>query len=151
MDIVIEMLKFGKAKVTGFDQQNLRTHLTNLGFDLNNVNLNGTISLYFGQYFKNNTAVLNLYFMTPQGYFDLLNFEATEQSRKFAKQANCYAILALLISSILALASIIISLSYDTVKIEDKQFNKLLTKTITDKKLVIQKDTNNVIQRDTAK
>lgn len=48
--------------------------------------------------------------MTPQGYFDLLNFKTTEQSRKFAKQANCYAILAIVISAILALSSIIISL-----------------------------------------
>ncbi len=127
MDIVIEMLKFGKIRLhNGFTQQDLRDHLTNTGFDLNNLNINGTISLYFGNYFYNNSAVPHLYFMNPQGYFDLLNFDSTEQSRQFAKQANRYALLALIISSLLAIGSIIISLTDDKIfKIDPSQMKEI--------------------------
>jgi hypothetical protein len=127
MDIVIAMLRFGKVRLhNGFTQQELSNHLTDIGFDLDNPNINGTISLYFKNYFYNNSAVPHLYFMHPQGYFDLLSFESTEQSRQFAMQANKYALLALIISSLLALGSIIISLTDDkTFKIDPSQMKEI--------------------------
>jgi hypothetical protein len=75
----------------------------------------------------NNTAQSQTYFMNPKGYFDLLNFEATEQSRKFAKQANRFAIWAIVISAFLSISSIFISLKNDSVKIEEGQFKKINT------------------------
>jgi Na+/melibiose symporter-like transporter len=127
MDIVIEMLRYGKNNLSGFSQDELKNHLTNIGFDLTDNNINGTISLYFGEYFMNNTAQSQTYFMNPKGYFDLLNFEATEQSRKFAKQANRFAIWAIVISAFLSISSIFISLKNDSVKIEEGQFKKINT------------------------
>ena len=127
MDIVIEMLRFGKNNLTGFSQSEFRNHLARIGFDLTNNKINGTISLYFGEYFMNNTAQPEVYFMNPKGYFDLLNFEATKQSRKFAKQANTFAIWAILISAFLSISSVILSLKNDSVKIEESQLKKINT------------------------
>ncbi len=125
-DIVIQMLRFGKAKlIEGFTKQELVDHLTKTGYNLNQVN--NTVDLYFSNYFAFNTIKPQIHFLKPNGYFDLLQIENTIESKRQSKNANSIATIAIIISGLLALSTILMTIFYiPTVKIiEDKQQNEI--------------------------
>ena len=125
-DIVIQMLRFGKNKlVDGFTKQELVDHLTNAGYNINQVN--NTVDLYFSNYFAFNTIRPQIHFLKPNGYFDLLQIDNTIESRRQSKNANTIATIAIIISGLLALSTILMTIFYvPTVKIEDiKQENNI--------------------------
>lgn len=120
------MLRFGKNKlVDGFTKQELVDHLTNAGYNINQVN--NTVDLYFSNYFAFNTIRPQIHFLKPNGYFDLLQIDNTIESRRQSKNANTIATIAIIISGLLALSTILMTIFYvPTVKIEDiKQENNI--------------------------
>lgn len=126
-DIVIQMLRFGKAKlIEGFTKQELVDHLTKTGYNLNQVN--NTVDLYFSNYFAFNTIKPQIHFLKPNGYFDLLQIDNTLESRRQSKNANCIATIAIIISGLLALSTILMTIFYiPTVKLkEEKQQNDVI-------------------------
>ena len=125
-DIVIQMLRFGKAKlIEGFTKQELVDHLTKTGYNLNQVN--NTVDLYFSNYFAFNTIKPQIHFLKPNGYFDLLQIDNTLESRRQSKNANNIATSAIIISGLLALSTILMTIFYiPTVKIEKVEQQKSL-------------------------
>lgn len=120
------MLRFGKNKlVDGFTKQELVDHLTNAGYNINQVN--NTVDLYFSNYFAFNTIRPQIHFLKPNGYFDLLQIDNTIESRRQSKNANTIATIAIIISGLLSLSTILMTIFYvPTVKIEDiKQENNI--------------------------
>ncbi len=128
-DIVIQMLRFGKNKlVDGFTKQDLVDHLTNTGYNINQVN--NTVDLYFSNYFAFNTIRPQIHFLKPNGYFDLLQIDNTIESRRQSKNANTIATIAIIISGLLALSTILMTIFYvPTVKIEDIKQEKNISNT----------------------
>lgn len=118
------MLRFGKNKlVDGFTKQELVDHLTNAGYNINQVN--NTVDLYFSNYFAFNTIRPQIHFLKPNGYFDLLQIDNTIESRRQSKNANTIATIAIIISGLLALSTILMTIFYvPTVKIEDVKQEK---------------------------
>jgi len=123
-DIVIQMLRFGKTNlINGFTKQELVEHLTNNGHNLNQVN--NTVDLYFSNYFAYNTINPQIHFLKPNGYFDLLQIDNTIESRRQSKNANTIATIAIIISGLLALSTILMTIFYiPTVKIKDVEQQK---------------------------
>ena len=127
-DIVIKMLRFGKTKlIEGFTKQELIDHLTNAGFDLQQVTY--TVDLYFSNYFAFNTTNPQIHFLKPNGYFDLLQIDNTLESRHQSKNANNIATIAIIFSGLLALSTILMTIYYvPTVKIKKDEPLKNLIK-----------------------
>jgi ABC-type multidrug transport system permease subunit len=123
------MLRFGKNKlVDGFTKQDLVDHLTNTGYNINQVN--NTVDLYFSNYFAFNTIRPQIHFLKPNGYFDLLQIDNTIESRRQSKNANTIATIAIIISGLLALSTILMTIFYvPTVKIEDIKQEKNISNT----------------------
>lgn len=123
-DIVIQMLRFGKTKlIDGFTKQELVEHLTITGYNLNQVN--NTVDLYFSNYFAFNTIKPQIHFLKPNGYFDLLQIDNTIESRRQSKNANTIATIAIIISGLLALSTILMTIFYiPTVKIKEVEQQK---------------------------
>jgi hypothetical protein len=113
-DVIIECLRFGKSNLTnGFDKPALRQYLTQNGYDVKACG--DIIDLCFREYTSTRTPPnlqdeTTIYFLNKSGYFDLLQFESTDQARSFAMQANTVAMWAIIISSALALGSIVIGI-----------------------------------------
>lgn len=124
------MLRFGKNKLLdGFTKQELVDHLTNAGYNINQVN--NTVDLYFSNYFAFNTIRPQIHFLKPNGYFDLLQIDNTIESRRQSKNANTIATIAIIISGLLALSTILMTIFYvPTVKIEDIKQEKNISNTI---------------------
>lgn len=126
-DIVVQMLRFGKTKlIEGFTKQELIDYLINSGFDLQQVN--NTVGLYFNNYFAFNTTKPTSHFLKPNGYFDLLQIDNTIESRRQSKNANRIATIAIFISGLLALSTILMTIFYiPTVKLdENKQMKEII-------------------------
>jgi len=113
-DIVTAMLRFGKTHlIAGFTQQELIDHLTNNGFHLQQVR--DIIGLYFNNYFAYRAGEVidvqtTIHYLKPNGYFDLLQIENTLETQRQSKSANWIAIASIIISGILAIASIVTAL-----------------------------------------
>jgi hypothetical protein len=127
-DIVVQMLRFGKTKlIEGFTNQELIDHLTNAGFDLQQVT--NTVGLYFSNYFAFNTTNPTIHFLKPNGYFDLLQIDNTQESRRQSKNANKIATIAIIFSGLLALSTILMTIYYvPTVKIKNDESLKNIIK-----------------------
>lgn len=147
-DIVTQMLRFGKTQlINGFTQQQLIDHLTNNGFQLAQVN--NTISLYFGNYFAfqggGQQNAQTIYFLKPNGYFDLLQIDNTLESRRQSKNANCIATISIIISGLLALAAILTTVFYTPdVKLNDNNQLKQLIDNNTQIKIIIQQSQQDI-------
>jgi|GEM_PF-2864921 hypothetical protein len=142
-DIVTEMLRFGKTNlIAGFTQQNLIEYLTSKGFQLERVQ--NIISLYFRDYFVyqgggQQNVLTTIYFLKPNGYFDLLQIESTFESREQSKNANCIATISIIISGILALAAILTTVLYTPdVKLNDNEQLKELIDSGVQNRIIIQ-------------
>lgn len=113
-DIVIIMLRFGKSRlIEGFTQQDLITYLTNKGFQLEEVR--NIIGLYFNNYFayrlgEEIDVLTTVHYLKPNGYIDLLQIENTLTTQQQAKRANWIATISMIISGLLAIASILMSI-----------------------------------------
>lgn len=144
-DIVIEILQFGRQNMlehgTGLNSQEIKEHLEKKGFDMtipkNNTNLSNVMNQYFSLFSQNPLK----YSLKLDAYFYLLEYEELQDARASSKQANWWAIIALIISILGSGASIYYSrLQIDTPsEIKQSQLDTLVSKLIT-----IHKDISNL-------
>lgn len=119
-DILVDMLEYGKQNVNnGFVLQELKSHLENvLGYV--EVDVNMAVALYFNENFKQHSSDNSKAVLSSEGYFRLLQY-------KDSKSAKIYSLIAIVISIILAVSTIIFSLNYkSTIKIEKQQYDLII-------------------------
>ncbi len=110
LDIVTEILKFGKDNlIKGITQEYLASYLEDKNFCKQEV------TNIFSAYFVTKESgpqnpKTTIYFLKPNGYFDLLQVESTTESRDQAKTSIRIAIVLIIISGLLAFGSIVITL-----------------------------------------
>ncbi|WP_181309082.1 hypothetical protein [Rufibacter sp. XAAS-G3-1] len=137
-DIVIEMLKFGKNNLdNGFTKKQMTDYLQNSGFNSTNNSL--VIDLYFRKYFtfftpigqqpiQNNSTI---YFLEPEGYFDLLQHQSTVESTNLSRRANLIGSASIFVALVALGISLVPLLKYSEI---DKGKEKLELKSIDEPK-----------------
>lgn len=109
-DFYIAMLRFGMSKMDiGFRQPELVDHLQSEGYDVPSIN-STLLYHYFPVTFfaKDQTGYpdpVSFYFLRPEAYFHLLDYDSMESARKTAKEARIFAIVSILLTLIATVVS----------------------------------------------
>jgi len=109
-DLLIKMLRFGKSKIeSGFRYHDLVSFLQKNGFP-NLTDDNYSLRIYFQDvFFSANGYTIDhssFFFITPESYFQLLDYDKMNETRKASRQANIIAIFAIVLTLVSLLVSI---------------------------------------------
>ena len=100
-DLYIKALKFGKSKPNGFTLDELRRHLRLRNDDIQWMSIDKQVNQSL--IFINGSSLDNtIYSLTVEDYFRLLEHEELKEARQSSKNAIIVAIIAMIISAILA-------------------------------------------------
>ncbi len=113
-DIYIEAIEYGKKRLGGkrmTTKIDLKAHLESKGFIIPDSNFLSSIFLdIFGTQFMRNKSLSNdPSYLNSDAYFKLLDYEELKHARESSEQAKRMAIIAITISGLLALFSILLT------------------------------------------
>jgi hypothetical protein len=104
-DIYIAMLRFGAANIeNGFRLDELVTYLQGEGYLVPSVH--STLlrhffpQAFFAEHASTYPDIVSFFYLKPEAYVHLLNFDSLQQSKRSSRRANQIAIIAIVLNII---------------------------------------------------